>query len=165
MSLAQMIHNEVTLDEPENQHRFERRRRGAVRRGAVFEAKSHSFVAVYFKQPTFCAHCTDFIWGLLQKQGYRCQKCNVVVHKRCHEFIGFECPGVDKGNSNHESGHKFKTTTYSSPTFCDHCGSLLYGLFKQGQRCTLCAMIMCIHDVKNLFRRCVDAIIKKKEDV
>ena len=37
MSLAQMIHNEVTLDEPENQHRFERRRRGAVRRGAVFE--------------------------------------------------------------------------------------------------------------------------------
>ncbi|XP_077544977.1 putative protein kinase C delta type homolog isoform X5 [Haemaphysalis longicornis] len=122
------------------------RRRGAIKHQKVFEVKGHKFIEKFFRQPTFCAFCKEFLWGF-GKQGYQCISCQVTVHKRCHDKFLAKCPGSVKESQatlylrerfKMDVPHRFRVHNYMSPTFCDHCGSLLYGLFRQGLKCQQC---------------------------
>ncbi|XP_078035168.1 protein kinase C [Augochlora pura] len=136
------------------------RRRGAMRR-RIHQANGHKFMATFLRQPTFCSHCRTFIWGL-GKQGYQCQVCTLVVHKRCHNSVITRCHGMkDETTRDTESTrfnidvpHRFVLRNYKSLTFCDHCGSLLYGFTKQGYHCEECNTNVHKRCQKNVANNC-----------
>ncbi|XP_063079641.1 protein kinase C, eta, b isoform X2 [Engraulis encrasicolus] len=50
--------------------------------------------------------------------------------------------------------HRFKKHNYKVPTYCNHCGSLLYGVVKQGMQCQGCKMNVHIRCQDNVAPNC-----------
>uniref|UniRef100_A0A8C7HD73 Protein kinase C n=1 Tax=Oncorhynchus kisutch TaxID=8019 RepID=A0A8C7HD73_ONCKI len=140
---------------------FNRKRQGAVKR-KIHQVNGHKFMSTFLRQPTFCFHCKEFIWGVFGKQGYQCQVCTCVVHKRCHQLVVTVCPRMKKPVKEPTTNqgfsinvpHKFNIHNFKAPTFCDHCGSLLWGLVRQGLHCKICKMNVHIRCKGNVAPSC-----------
>ncbi|GBM66708.1 Atypical protein kinase C [Araneus ventricosus] len=74
-------------------------RRGAGRwkRGKKYMVNGHEFEAKRFNRRAYCALCVDRIWGL-GRQGFKCCKCKLLVHKKCHKLIKIPCGVVSDRN-------------------------------------------------------------------
>ncbi|CAB07853.1 Phorbol-ester/DAG-type domain-containing protein [Caenorhabditis elegans] len=139
----------------------------------IHEISGHKFKAVGLAQPTFCSFCSKFIYGV-GKQGYKCLGCETVVHKRCHALITARCtfgpssrapvPAETTNLKTRRSRsaseeppsntHHFNKHFFTRPTFCDHCGSMLYGLTKQGVQCTDCHANVHFRCQEKVLRNC-----------
>ncbi|XP_055375516.1 protein kinase C isoform X2 [Condylostylus longicornis] len=91
--------------------------------------------------------------------------CTCVVHKRCHRSVVTKCPGMREEQTRADTGpvgqrfqinvpHRFVVHNYRRFTFCDHCGSLLYGIVKQGLQCEVCNMNVHKRCQKNVANTC-----------
>uniref|UniRef100_A0A669AV59 Protein kinase C n=1 Tax=Oreochromis niloticus TaxID=8128 RepID=A0A669AV59_ORENI len=118
-------------------------RRGAIKQAKVHVVKCHEFSATFFPQPTFCSVCKEFVWYA------KTQECNAAIHKKCIDKVIAKCTGsainsketmIHKERFKIDMPHRFKVYNYKSPTFCEHCGTLLWGLAKQGLKCEECSM-------------------------
>jgi len=65
-------------------------RRGARRWRKMYKVNGHIFQAKRFNRRAFCAFCHDRIWGL-GRQGFRCNTCKLLIHKKCHKLIRVSC--------------------------------------------------------------------------
>ncbi|UJR25776.1 hypothetical protein I4U23_007129 [Adineta vaga] len=78
--------------------------------------------------------------------------CTCVIHKRCKASVVTTCPGIRTCFEYREKRfkinvpHRFVAHTYRLFTFCDHCGSLLWGAWNQGMQCRECKL--------NVHKRC-----------
>ncbi|RDD47363.1 Protein kinase C [Trichoplax sp. H2] len=96
------------------------------------------------------------MYRICEHLSYLLVACRIVVHKRCHQLTVTKCTSNLPEDEDSTIGfninvpHNFATHSYRSPAFCDHCGSLLYGLFRQGKQCKECK--------RNVHFRCIQYV-------
>lgn len=121
-------------------------------RGAVLLINGHLFQAETLTELTYCSNCCTLIYGL---KGQKCKLCNAMCHQRCLKSTSYNCrkkkipdSGIETNKPNHE--HRFEKTTFLHPTYCDHCGVMIMGFYKQGLECKAGCKMKAHDDCKDL---------------
>ncbi|KAH3670331.1 hypothetical protein WICMUC_004900 [Wickerhamomyces mucosus] len=129
-------------------------RHGAIRKRdeEIFEQHGHQFIQKQFYSIMRCALCGDF----LPYNGYQCQDCKFLCHKRCYEKVITKCISKssndidpDELKLNHRIPHRFERVSNRGTNWCCHCGSILPWGRKNVFKCSECS-IMCHLDCSHL---------------
>ncbi|GLV43765.1 uncharacterized protein CBL_06911 [Carabus blaptoides fortunei] len=80
----------------------------------------HSFVKKTFHKPTYCHHCSDMLWGLIQ-QGFICEVCNFVVHDRCLKTVVSPCSSIAASLIKNPVAHCWSEPFHHKRKFCNVC--------------------------------------------
>ncbi|XP_071051112.1 diacylglycerol kinase theta isoform X2 [Onthophagus taurus] len=80
----------------------------------------HTFGKKTFHKPTYCHHCSDMLWGLIQ-QGFICEVCNFVVHDRCLKTVVSPCSSIAACLIKNPVAHCWSETFHHKRKFCNVC--------------------------------------------
>ncbi|XP_019726948.1 diacylglycerol kinase theta [Hippocampus comes] len=78
-------------------------------------ALGHSFKRVTLTKPTFCHHCSDFLWGLL---GFLCEVCNLMCHEKCLKTLRSLCSSMAPSAVRIPVAHCFGPDTHKRRMCC-----------------------------------------------
>ncbi|XP_030762048.1 diacylglycerol kinase theta isoform X2 [Sitophilus oryzae] len=88
--------------------------------GGVLVAHGHAFHKKTFHKPTYCHHCGDMLWGLIQ-QGFVCEVCNFIVHERCCKIVISPCSCIAASLVKNPVGHCWSEIIHQKRKFCNVC--------------------------------------------
>ncbi|XP_017770356.1 PREDICTED: diacylglycerol kinase theta isoform X2 [Nicrophorus vespilloides] len=88
--------------------------------GSAVATHGHSFCKKTFHKPTYCHHCSDMLWGLIQ-QGFICEVCNFVVHDRCLKTVVSPCSSVAANLIKNPVAHCWSEPFHHKRKFCNVC--------------------------------------------
>ncbi|CAH1127087.1 unnamed protein product [Ceutorhynchus assimilis] len=87
---------------------------------ACVVAHGHGFQKKTFHKPTYCHHCGDMLWGLIQ-QGFVCEVCNFVVHERCLKTVISPCSSLAASLVKNPVAHCWSEALHQKRKFCNVC--------------------------------------------
>uniref|UniRef100_A0A8C1YPW8 Diacylglycerol kinase n=1 Tax=Cyprinus carpio TaxID=7962 RepID=A0A8C1YPW8_CYPCA len=97
-------------------------------------APGHCFRRVTLTKPTFCHHCSDFIWGIV---GFVCEVCNFMSHEKCLKHVRTVCSCMAPTQVRVPVAHCFGPAGQKK-RFCCVCRKHLEG--SSALRCEVCEL-------------------------
>uniref|UniRef100_A0A671PM18 Diacylglycerol kinase n=1 Tax=Sinocyclocheilus anshuiensis TaxID=1608454 RepID=A0A671PM18_9TELE len=97
-------------------------------------APGHCFRRVTLTKPTFCHHCSDFIWGIV---GFVCEVCNFMSHEKCLKHVRTMCSCMAPTQVQVPVAHCFGPAGQKK-RFCCVCRKHLEG--SSALRCEVCEL-------------------------